>query len=83
MKKDEVLKYRISNDEKKEIRKKLANEKNVPAFVIFDDKTLLNMVEKKPLTLADFLTVKGVGNVKAELYGQIFIDEIKKVLTRI
>lgn len=76
-------KERILLNKLKEIRKKLANEKNVPAFVIFDDKTLLNMVEKKPLTLADFLTVKGVGNVKAELYGQIFIDEIKKVLTRI
>lgn len=82
---------KLTNEEKekillnslKEIRKKLAKEKNAPAFVIFDDKTLLNMVEKKPLTLVDFLTVKGVGNVKAELYGQIFIDEIKKVLTKI
>ena len=82
---------KITNEEKekillnslKEIRKKLANEKNVPAFVIFDDKTLLNMVEKKPLTLADFVSIRGVGNVKAELYGQIFIDEIKKVLTKI
>lgn len=61
----------------------MANEKNVPAFVIFDDKTLLNMVEKKPLTLVDFVLVKGVGNFKAKLYGQIFIDEIKKVLTKI
>ena len=76
-------KERILLNNLKEIRKKLAKEKNVSAFVIFDDKTLLNMVEKKPLTLVDFLTVKGVGNVKAKLYGQIFIDEIKKVLTKI
>ncbi len=67
----------------KEIRKQLAKEKNVPAYIIFDDKTLINMVEKKPLNLAEFLSVKGVGNVKAELYGQIFIDEIKKVLKNI
>lgn len=67
----------------KEIRKQLAKEKNVPAYIIFDDKTLINMVEKKPLTIAEFLSVKGVGNFKAELYGQIFIDEIKKVLTKI
>ena len=47
----------------------LAKEKGVPAFVIFADKVLENIVESQPLTHADLLQVEGIGKAKLEQYG--------------
>ena len=48
-------------DELKQLRRKLAIEKNVPAYIIFSDATLTDMCKKLPLTPEEFLTVSGVG----------------------
>lgn len=60
----------------KVVRKKLADEHGVPAYVIFSDKTLKDMAAKLPLRPADFRQVHGVGDVKAEAYGPVFLRAI-------
>ena len=59
------------------LRMRLAQESGVPPFVVFSDKTLQDMVEKMPLTEAEFLEVNGVGQAKLETYGDAFIKEIR------
>ncbi len=69
---DEVLFDRL-----KLLRKKLAIEKNVPAYMIFSDASLTEMSRKKPLNNSSFLEVNGVGELKAKHYGESFIELIK------
>ena len=57
-------------------RARLAQERDVPAFVIFSNATLSDMASKKPVTISDFLTVSGVGASKAKLYGDSFVSLI-------
>lgn len=59
------------------LRLSIAQEAGVPPFVVFSDKTLHDMVEKKPITNEQFLEVHGVGITKLERYGELFIEEIK------
>jgi ATP-dependent DNA helicase RecQ len=59
------------------IRKKFAEEQEVPPFVIFSDKTLHEMCRYFPQTEADMRQITGVGDVKLERYGREFIEEIK------
>jgi ATP-dependent DNA helicase RecQ len=58
------------------LRKTLAEAQDVPAYVIFNDDSLLDMVKKRPETLGQFDRVLGVGQAKRERYGQAFIDVI-------
>ncbi len=60
------------------VRMRLAKQEKVPAYIIFSNATLQDMAEKAPETIEEFLEVNGVGNAKAQLYGDIFISEIKK-----
>ena len=53
----------------KEWRKKLADEMNIAPYQIFGDKTLEELVEKKPRSNPELLTVFGIGSVKAEKLG--------------
>ena len=71
--------HRVNNalfDALKEVRLTVAGEQGVPAFVIFSDSTLTDMCVKMPRTPEEFLTVSGVGEVKLERYGKIFLDAI-------
>lgn len=56
------------------LRQKLASEQNVPPYVIFHDSTLTDMLARRPATLDAMLDVSGVGEKKAERYGQAFLD---------
>ena len=67
-------------DELKQLRRKLAMEKNVPAYIIFSDATLTDMCKKLPMTPEEFLTVSGVGKTKLAQYGEIFLDTINNYL---
>ena len=58
-------------------RKRLAGKQNVPAFMVFSDATLREMVEKKPLSLDELLNISGVGEKKAARYGTTFLRIIK------
>ncbi|NNM67978.1 MAG: DNA helicase RecQ [Spirochaetales bacterium] len=67
-------------DHLKTVRKKLADEHEVPAYVIFSDKTLKDMTAKVPKDSTEFRQVHGVGEVKAESYGPIFLRAIMEWL---
>ena len=58
------------------LRKKLADERNVPAFVVFSDRALQDMAARRPRTRSEFLDVYGVGQKKLEEYGDSFLAEI-------
>ena len=58
------------------LRKTLADEQQVPAFVVFSDATLYDMVEKQPTTDDEFLDVSGVGPQKLVKYGPAFLASI-------
>jgi ATP-dependent DNA helicase RecQ len=58
------------------LRKKLADERNVPAFVVFSDRALQDMAARRPRTRREFLDVYGVGQKKLEEYGDSFLAEI-------
>ncbi len=58
----------------KEIRSSLAQKQNVPAFMIFHDKTLRDMARKRPKTIDDMAEVHGVGKAKLQRFGTAFID---------
>lgn len=62
-------------------RRKLADDQGIPPFMIFSDRTLHDMARLQPQTLADFLTVNGVGQAKLKKYGQIMMDEIGAYLS--
>jgi ATP-dependent DNA helicase RecQ len=64
----------------KEERMKLAKEGHVPPYVIFSDKTLREMAEMKPLNDEEMLKISGVGLVKLEKYGYVFIGVIDEFL---
>ena len=67
----------------RELRKRLADDKNIPPFVIFSDATLSDMSQQKPITQEAMLNVSGVGQQKYQQYGEIFINEIKMFLKRV
>lgn len=62
------------------LRRKLAVEEDVPAYIIFTDKVLTELVESKPLTIHEFAAVGGVPEHKAKKYGKEFVDVIRKEL---
>lgn len=60
----------------KALRAKLAQKANVPSYIIFSNATLSDMAVKMPSTTAELLEVSGVGAVKAERYGKLFLAAI-------
>jgi ATP-dependent DNA helicase RecQ len=62
----------------RECRKRLADENNVPPYVIFHDATLNQLATEKPGTSDDFLRISGVGQKKLERYGTQFMDVIRQ-----
>ncbi len=58
------------------LRKEIADEQNVPPFVVFADTSLRAMAERRPHTLALFAKTPGVGESKLRTYGQAFIELI-------
>lgn len=61
----------------KDLRYRLAQKEGVPPFMIFSNATLTDMALKRPRSLADFLRVSGVGEVKARKYGTAFLLAIE------
>ena len=62
----------------REIRKHLAEESNVPPYVIFGDASLVEMCRARPATDEQFLDITGVGQVKLERHGEIFLEAIAR-----
>jgi ATP-dependent DNA helicase RecQ len=62
----------------KDLRKKIAKQKNVPPFVVFQDPSLEEMCTHYPVAMDELKQISGVGNGKALKFGAPFIDLIKK-----
>jgi len=60
----------------RELRKHLAEEKGVPPYVIFGDAALVEMSRERPANEAEFLEINGVGQVKLERHGSVFLEAI-------
>ena len=60
------------------LRTEIAREENMPPYIIFSDKTLVDMCVKVPLNRDEMLTVSGVGTSKFERYGRRFLHEIEE-----
>jgi ATP-dependent DNA helicase RecQ len=58
-------------------RSELAKEQQVAAYVVFADKTLIDMARRKPATVDEMSAVHGVGAAKLRQYGQVFLDVIR------
>jgi ATP-dependent DNA helicase RecQ len=58
------------------LRKRLADEAGVPAYIVFSDATLKALAEMRPSSEADLLNVPGVGPAKLERYGSAFLAEL-------
>ena len=57
-------------------RKELADQLDLPPYVIFHDATLQQMAEHRPQTKAELLSINGVGEAKLERYGEAFLEII-------
>jgi ATP-dependent DNA helicase RecQ len=60
----------------KEVRKSLAKELKLPPYVIFQDPSLEDMATRYPITIEELTNITGVGQGKAEKYGEEFLDVI-------
>jgi len=63
-------------DRLRELRREIAAEQGVPAYVVFADRSLADMATLKPATREEFLGVHGVGEAKLERYGDVFLRAI-------
>jgi len=57
-------------------RRELAETAGVPAYIIFNDKTLVEMVQKRPTNLDEMAQINGVGAKKLENFGNAFLEVI-------
>jgi len=62
----------------KALRTRLAKEEGVPAYVIFSDRSLIDMAARKPTTLRAFGEIHGVGQAKLDRYGDAFLEVLKE-----
>ena len=65
----------------RKLRLEIAKEESMPPYIIFSDKTLIDMCVKKPSDEEEMLNVSGVGANKLKKYGQRFLQEIQKFCT--
>ena len=54
-----------------------AKELAIPPFMVFSDQVLMNLADAKPLSLNDMLNVSGIGEKKADQFGQAFLSVIQ------
>ncbi|HWP10091.1 MAG TPA: ATP-dependent DNA helicase RecQ [Polyangiaceae bacterium] len=64
--------------ELKALRSRLAQERQVPAYVVFSDATLVEMAASRPRSHAELLSISGVGTTKLERYGDVFLAAIAR-----
>jgi ATP-dependent DNA helicase RecQ len=69
---DEVLFDRL-----KKLRKTLADERRVPAYIVFSDATLIHMAQRRPLSIDQLATIPGIGPKKLEQYGAAFLAVLR------
>lgn len=65
-------------DELRALRKRLADARRVPAYVVFSDATLLEMASRRPKTQGELLSISGVGPKKLDQYGELFLEALRR-----
>ena len=63
------------------LRKRLAAKQKIPAYMVFNDSTLRQMAQKKPLSMDELLNITGVGEKKAAHYGEDFLGVIEDMVS--
>lgn len=66
-------------EELRKLRKRLADQQAIPAYIVLSDKTLHLLASQKPLSLEAFGEISGIGEYKKEKYGKDFIEVIRNV----
>ncbi len=61
--------------------KKIGREEGIPPYSVFPKGTIKEMAEVRPLTVGEFTELNGVGEYKAEKYGQSFVEAIRAYMT--
>jgi ATP-dependent DNA helicase RecQ len=62
----------------KALRRRIADAKHLPAYIVFSDATLIAMAEQHPRTEAELLAIPGVGPKKLAAYGQAFLELLRE-----
>lgn len=77
-----ILAYeeRILFNNLKRLRKEIAEMEDVAPYIIFSDASLLEMVQELPENKRDLLGITGVGKIKLEKYGELFLDAIEEFI---
>jgi ATP-dependent DNA helicase RecQ len=70
---DEALLARL-----KSVRKQLADARGIPAYLVFSDAALIQMVERRPATESELLAISGVGPKKLAQYGSAFLAALRR-----
>ena len=65
------------------LRKQIADQANLPPYVIFSDVSLSEMSELMPTNDSQFLSITGVGHIKLDKYGEDFLAEIKQYVDQL
>lgn len=60
------------------LRLEIALEESIPAYLVFNDATLHEIAEEQPTNARDFLEINGVGKRKLDVYGERFIELVKR-----
>ena len=61
------------------LRKKLADQQAIPAYIVLSDKTLHLIATQQPVTIEAFGQISGIGEYKKDKYGKEFVELIKQV----
>ncbi len=64
----------------RQLRKKIAQQKGIPPYIVFSDASLEEMAAMKPTTEHDMLAISGVGDHKMKQYGNIFMGTIRSFI---
>ena len=65
-------------DKLRDLRTQIASENGIPPYIVFSDKTLKDLSAKKPLSKEEMLEVHGIGEVKYDRYGELFLKLLQE-----
>ena len=62
----------------RECRRELAEEQGIPPYIVFHDRTLHHICERRPQTVQEFAAISGVGDRKCEKYAEAFLEVVRR-----
>jgi ATP-dependent DNA helicase RecQ len=62
----------------KKLRRRLADEKGIPAYIVFSDAVLIQMVAQRPQNESELLQISGIGPKKLTQYGEVFLALLRE-----